>query len=305
MLITGAGTGIGLKAAKLLDQAGNTVIMVARDGERLAREGAALAHAHPYACDIADPEQVDGLVAYVRQEHQALDVLFLNAGVTHGYQLFSDQDPVPWATAEAEVNYLSAVRLTHLFEPLLRDKPDPAMIITTSGVALVRDVGNPTYSATKAALHSLCLTMRFVLERTRSPIRVFEVMAPMVDTPLPSMSGPTRRFHRARSPRPYSTVSRQTTWRCTWADRADVFGLPTIPPEALRLVNAATALELARGDRPHLPLGSVSYIVTAIMAVDRHTGVARGDLSNDESVVLAFLLLGEPFVADNGVVTVR
>src|SRR3712207_1683895 len=63
-------------------------------------------------------------------------------------------------------NYLSAVRFTQLFEPLLRDKPNAAMIITTSGVALVRDVQNPTYSATKAALHSLVLAMRFVLQTT-------------------------------------------------------------------------------------------------------------------------------------------
>lgn len=184
VLITGAGTGIGLEAAKLFDQRGNTVIMVARDGERLTREAAKLQHADPYRCDIADPEQVDALLEHVRAHHPALDVLFLNAGVTHTYQLFGEQDAVAHATAEVEVNYLSAVRLTQLFEPLLREQQDPAMIITTSGTALVPDVGNPTYSATKAALHSLCQTMRFVLGRAGSPIRVFEVMAPLTDSPF-------------------------------------------------------------------------------------------------------------------------
>ena len=58
------------------------------------------------------------------------------------------------------------------------------MIITTSGVALVPDVQNPTYSATKAALHSLVLAMRFVLQKTGSDIKVFELMAPLVDTPF-------------------------------------------------------------------------------------------------------------------------
>lgn len=184
MLITGAGTGIGLEAAKLFDQHDNHVIMVARNGDRLAEEAGKLQHATPYACDITDPAQVEGLVEYVRDHHPGLDVVFLNAGVTHGYQLFSGEDALAHATDEANVNYLAAVRLTHAFEPLLRDKTDPAIIITTSGVALVPDVGNPTYSATKAALHSLCLSMRFVLERSCSPIKVFEVMAPMVDTPF-------------------------------------------------------------------------------------------------------------------------
>ena len=184
VLITGAGTGIGLEAAKLFDQRGNRVVMVARNAERLAAEAAKLRRATPYACDIADPDQVSAMVDHVREHHPDLDVLFLNAGVTHTYQLFTGADTLGHATAEVDVNYLATVRMVEAFEPLLRDQPDPAMIITTSGVALVPDVGNPTYSATKAALHSLCLSMRFVLDRAGSPIRVFEVMAPLVDTPF-------------------------------------------------------------------------------------------------------------------------
>ncbi len=191
ILITGAGTGIGLEAAKLFDQRGNRVIMGARNAERLADEAAKLQHATPYACDISIPDQVADLVEYVRREHADLDVLFLNAGVTHGYKLFSDVDPIPPATEEVEVNYLSAVRLTHVLEQLLRDHLEPAMIITTSGVAFVPDVGNPTYSATKAALHSLCQTMRYVLGRAGSRIKVFEVMAPLTDSPFAQhVSGP-------------------------------------------------------------------------------------------------------------------
>lgn len=37
ILITGAGTGIGLEAAKLFDQHGNRLIMVARTEDRLER----------------------------------------------------------------------------------------------------------------------------------------------------------------------------------------------------------------------------------------------------------------------------
>src|SRR3712207_9404675 len=93
--------------------------------------------------------------------------LFPYTTLFRSYQLFGDEDMFEHASEEMATNYLSAVRLTQLFEPLLRDKPNAAMIITTSGVALVRDVQNPTYSATKAALHSLVLAMRFVRSEER------------------------------------------------------------------------------------------------------------------------------------------
>jgi uncharacterized oxidoreductase len=184
ILITGAATGIGLEAAKLFDQHGNRLIMVARNEDRLEREAARLKDAHTFACDISDADQVGRLVDYVRSEHGEINMIFLNAGVTNNYQLFGDEDMFEHASEEMATNYLSAVRLTQLFEPLLRDKPNAAIIITTSGVALVPDVQNPSYSATKAALHSLVLAMRLVLQKTGSDIKVFELMAPLVDTPF-------------------------------------------------------------------------------------------------------------------------
>ena len=173
ILITGAGTGIGLEAAKRFDERGNKVIMVARDGERLERQAAQLEDAHPFACDISDAGQVGRLMDHVRNEHPEINMVFLNAGVTNNYRLFGDEDMFEHASQEMAVNYLSAVRLTQLFEPLLRDKPNAAMIITTSGVAFVPDVQNPTYSATKAALHSLVQAERFVLRNAGSNIKVF------------------------------------------------------------------------------------------------------------------------------------
>ncbi|AZM61978.1 hypothetical protein DMA10_11300 [Streptomyces sp. WAC 01420] len=55
---------------------------------------------------------------------------------------------------------------------------------TAAGVAFAPDITNPTYSATKAALHSLVQSVRLQLERDGSPIKVFEFMAPLVDSPF-------------------------------------------------------------------------------------------------------------------------
>ncbi len=184
ILITGAGTGIGLGAVELFDALGSTVITVARDGDRLIRVAALLQHAHPYACDIADPAQVDALVEHVRDQ----------------YPPSTSCSSTPVSTTPTRCS----VTTTRWRTPLRRwtsttsppsgsprsssrccaSRPTPRWIITTSGAALVPDAGRPTHSASKAARHSMCQTLRFVLGRAESPIEGFEVMAPLTDSPF-------------------------------------------------------------------------------------------------------------------------
>jgi len=184
VLITGAGTGIGLEAARQFTAGGSRVLMVARDAARLEQEASKLTGAQAFACDISDQDRVADLLLWVRSAHPDLNLVLLNAAVTHNYQLFGEQDASALAAQEMTTNYVSAVRLTQLLEPVISKNADPAFIVTTSGVALVPDVQNPTYSATKAALHSLCMSMRFVLDRDGSPVQVFEFMAPLTDSPF-------------------------------------------------------------------------------------------------------------------------
>lgn len=184
VLVTGAGTGMGLEAATEFSRRGSRVIMVARNEQRLRREAERLADAVAFPCDIADEQQVTHLLQYIRDEEPGLDTMLLNAGVTHTYSLFGGQDAVAHAEAEMRTNYLSAVRLVDGLVPVLRRQTDPALIMTTSGVAFAPDITNPTYSATKAALHSLAQSVRLQLERDGSAFKVFEFMAPLVDSPF-------------------------------------------------------------------------------------------------------------------------
>jgi uncharacterized oxidoreductase len=177
ILITGAGTGMGLAAARAFSECGNTVVMVARNEARLREEAAKLKNVDPFACDISDANQVERLLDHVGKAHPDLNWLFLNAGVTNTYELFSEESMIDHARDEMTVNYLSTVHLTERFVPVIAAKPNPAMIITTSGVIYAPDVTNPTYSATKAALHSFIQSARHVLAKKGSPIKWFELVA--------------------------------------------------------------------------------------------------------------------------------
>lgn len=184
ILITGGGTGMGLEAAKQFSQAGNKVIMIARNEKRLKEEAAKLPDAIAIACDLSDEQSIRSLISTLKSEHPDLNMIFLNAGIATNYSLLDGSDAYEISKQEMLTNYNSAVLLTHELAPLLAAHPESAMVITTSAVAFVPDLMHPTYSATKAALHSYILGLRLVLERNSSSIKIFELMAPLVDTPF-------------------------------------------------------------------------------------------------------------------------
>lgn len=185
ILITGAGTGMGLAAAQFFYERGNEVIMVARNETRLKEESEKLGKgAYYYTCDLSDKVQLDGLVKEVKQKHANLNVVFLNAGIANNYSLLDGKDTYEISKTEMITNFHSAVFLTHELESVLSANEDPIMILTTSGVAFAPDLLHPTYSATKAAMHNYILGLRLVLQRKKSSIKLFELMAPLVDSPF-------------------------------------------------------------------------------------------------------------------------
>lgn len=81
VLITGAGTGIGLEAAKWFSEQGSRVVMVARNEARLQNEAAQLKNASYIACDLSQPDQLHSLVENIKLNFRDLNVVFLNAGL--------------------------------------------------------------------------------------------------------------------------------------------------------------------------------------------------------------------------------
>ncbi len=182
ILVTGGGTGIGRALAEALYTAGNTVIVAGRRAEPLDAVVAANPGMHAIVLDVADPAAIDRVSRRITAEHPALNVLINNAGIMQTETALAD--PVDLAVAEATVatNLLGPIRLTAALLPHLRAQ-DPAVVVNvTSGLAFVPRADTPTYSATKAAMHSYSQSLRHLLRDTT--VRVIELAPPLVATDL-------------------------------------------------------------------------------------------------------------------------
>jgi uncharacterized oxidoreductase len=79
-------------------------------------------------------------------------------------------------------NLLGPIRMTAALLPLLQKQASSTIINVSSGLAFLPLVFTPTYCATKAAIHSYSLSLRYQLRATAT--KVLELIPPYVATDL-------------------------------------------------------------------------------------------------------------------------
>jgi uncharacterized oxidoreductase len=181
ILITGGGSGIGFETAKLFAQLGSTVIITGRNEEKLKAAARQLNNIHYIVADVTKEEDVNGLVKEINTHFPGLNILMNNAGRAILHDVSNSPDAASIAREEMETNYFAAINLTNKLLPLLKSQSASAIINVSSIVAFAPGLSLPTYSASKAALHSYTQTLRLSLSRDPN-VKVFELMPPLVDT---------------------------------------------------------------------------------------------------------------------------
>jgi uncharacterized oxidoreductase len=179
VLITGGGSGIGLEIAKLLN-ANNKVIITGRNADKLQKAAAGLSNITTIASDITNADAVKKLIATINADFGGLDILINNAGNAYAYKLDANANAAEKAADEFNTNFFAVLNLTEQLLPTLTASPEAAVVNVTSIVALTPGINLPTYSASKAALHSYTQTLRSALKDTS--VKVFELMPPLVNT---------------------------------------------------------------------------------------------------------------------------
>jgi uncharacterized oxidoreductase len=182
ILITGATSGIGLGLAERLHAQGHRVIITGRRQALLQQATAAHPGMVGYQNDITDPAQIADLAQRLKANHPDLSTVILNAGIMQAERLGPKQTPLSISEAIIDTNVLGPIRLTHALMPQLLAQPKARIITVSSGLAFVPLAVTPTYSATKAAIHSWSQSLRYQLADTA--IRVHELAPPAVQTDL-------------------------------------------------------------------------------------------------------------------------
>lgn len=182
ILITGGGAGIGRGLAEALHAEGNKIIVAGRR-ENVLRAATAANPGMSFAVlDVEDAKAIRDFAAKIVQDHPALNVLINNAGIMRAENLTGDSVDIDDAEAMIATNVLGPIRLTAALLPHLRKQSDAAVVNVTSGLAFVPLAFTPTYSATKAAMHSYSQSLRHQLRNTS--VSVIELAPPAVATDL-------------------------------------------------------------------------------------------------------------------------
>ena len=135
-----------------------------------------------FPCDITSEQDQQGLVEHITQKYPKLNILVNNAGIQHNYDFADTKSHIEVIEEEVNINLLAQLKLTDRFLPILMGSPNAAVVNITSALALVPKQSAPVYCATKAAMHNFTKALRYQLERT--PIKVFEIIPPLVDTEM-------------------------------------------------------------------------------------------------------------------------
>jgi uncharacterized oxidoreductase len=182
VLITGGGSGIGFAFASALLAAGNTVIACGRNAGRLEQARQRLPGLHTIVCDVSRSADRDHLFAEVSRHFPQLNVLINNAGSARQLDFAGGAPGDDALEEDVAVNLLAPAALASRFLPMLLKQPGAAIVNVSAVLAYAPIASLPLHSASKAALRSFTRSLRRQLAHL--PIRVIEVVPPVVDTAM-------------------------------------------------------------------------------------------------------------------------
>ena len=187
IFITGGGSGIGRGLAEALLKEGNKIIISGRREEMLQKTIEDNPGMEYIVLDITDKFSIESVSKQLIKNYPNLNILINNAGIMRAENI-KELNYLEDSEEIITTNLLGPIRMTASLLSHLQKQKEATIINVSSGLAFVPLVFTPTYSATKAAIHSYTQSLRSQLSLTN--IKVIEIVPPAVQTDL--MDTPNR-----------------------------------------------------------------------------------------------------------------
>lgn len=181
VFISGGSAGIGLAIAKKLSAAGNKIIINGRNEERLQNALKQLDNAVAIQGDLSVEADRIAIAKQLKENYPETNIIINNAGAAFSYLLNETLNAHEKASIEMNTNYFSVIHFTELLLPHLIQKAEAAVINVSSIAVFGSHKLLPTYGATKAALHSYTVALRYSYEEQKN-LQIYEVYPPLVNT---------------------------------------------------------------------------------------------------------------------------
>ncbi len=157
--ITGCSTGLGRAFAEAVLAAGGNVVVTARDASRVQDiADTAPARALALALDVTDPAAVTAAVAAAEERFGRVDVLVNNAG--YGYRAAVEEGEPEAVQTLFDTHVHGPTGLIRAVLPGMRARGTGTIVNISSIGARISPEGSGYYSAVKAALEALSLSLR-------------------------------------------------------------------------------------------------------------------------------------------------
>ncbi len=163
-VITGGSRGIGKATAILFAKEGATVIIldVLTEGnkttEDIRKEGG---RAFYMEMDVSEPEQIDKTFESIITDHDRIDILINNAGITRDHTLHK-MTADEWQRV-IDINLSGVFHCTKSVVPYMKERGFGRIISASSIVGLRGGFGQTNYAAAKAGIIAMTKTWAFEL----------------------------------------------------------------------------------------------------------------------------------------------
>jgi NADP-dependent 3-hydroxy acid dehydrogenase YdfG len=173
-VVTGAGSGMGRYLSVLLAKDGADVVVCDVNQETLNETVEMLrkfnVSVSSHVLDVADKEAIEALPQKVIDQHGKVDLVFNNAGVSTGKH-FKDMEEENWDWV-MDINLHGVINSTRAFIPHMIDRPEAAIVNTSSIFGMVAVPGQTVYHATKFAVRGFTESLALEMAQTNENLQI-------------------------------------------------------------------------------------------------------------------------------------